>query len=195
MAYVRTEAAMIVRLKFPVLLLVCASLAACASNSPAKPESRIDPNANIGALKTFGWQPANTNLVSTDVTQRKFDENIKSAVNTDLMRKGYTMTETEPDLLIAYDLNSYEKTKSNPFSVGVGMGSWGGNVGGGVGVGTGGGVSSTQETRLTVRAVDRKTDKEVYLGTMVGTIAPGASYADVAGVVSQALKDFPAKRP
>ena len=186
---------MIVRSRFPLLLLLCASLAACMSSTPAKPESRIDPNANIGALKTFGWQPANTNLVSTDVTQRKFDENVKSAINTDLMRKGYTMAESEPDLLIAYELNSYEKTKSNPFSVGVGMGSWGGNVGGGVGVGTGGGVSSTQETRLTVRAVDRKTDKEVYLGTMTGSLAPGASYSDVAGVVSKALKDFPAKQP
>jgi len=186
---------MITRSKFPLLLLVSAMLAACMSSTPAKPESRIDPNANIGALQTFGWQPANTNLVSTDVTQRKFDENVKSAINTDLMRKGYTMSQTEPDLLIAYDLSSYEKTKSNPFSVGLGMGSWGGNVGGGVGVGTGGGTSTTQETRLTVRAVDRKTDQEVYLGTMTGSLAPGASYSDIAGVVSQALKDFPAKRP
>jgi len=184
-----------IRSKFASLFALCVALAACMNNPPAKPESRIDPNANIGALQTFGWQPANNNLVSTDIAQRKFDDDIKSAVQTDLMRKGYTLVDNNPDLLISYDVSSYEKTKSNPISVGVGMGSWGGNMGGGVGVGTGGGTTSQQETRFTVHALDRKGDRDVYLGSMTGTIAPGASYSDIAGVVSQALKDFPAKRP
>jgi hypothetical protein len=183
------------RSKFTLVIALCAALVACTTNSTAKPESRIDPNANIGGLKTFGWQPANTDLVSTDVAQRKFDENIKNAINTDMMRKGYAQVETDPDLLLSYDISAYEKSKSNPFSVGVGMGSWGGNMGGGVGVGTGGGTSSVSESRLTVHALDRKTDKEVYLGSMTGSFAPGSSYADVAGVVSQALKEFPAKHP
>jgi hypothetical protein len=189
------EAAVMNRLKFPLVIAFCAALAACMTNSGAKPESRIDPNANIGALKTFGWQPANTDLVSTDVTQRKFDENIKNAINTDMVRKGYTQVETDPDLLLSYDISAYEKSKNNPFSVGVGMGSWGGNTGGGVGVGTGGGSSTVQESRLTVHAIDSKTDKEVYLGTMTGTFAPGSSYADIAGIVSQVMKDLPAKHP
>jgi hypothetical protein len=185
---------MMARLKFLFVIAVCATLAACMTHS-AKPESRIDPNANIGALKTFGWQPANSDLVSTDVTQRKFDENVKTAINTDMMHKGYAMVDADPDLLLSYDISAYEKSKSNPFSVGVGMGSWGGNMGGGVGVGTGGGSSSVSESRLTVHALDRKTDKEVYLGTMTGEFAPGSSYSDIAGVVSQALKELPAKRP
>jgi hypothetical protein len=171
-----------------------ALLAACASNAPAKPESRIDPTANIPASKTFGWQPPSNNMVSTDVTQRKFDESVRTAIDTDLARKGYAEAAAEPDLMVSYEITAYEKTKSNPFSVGVGMGSWGGNVGGGVGVNTGGGNRTVQETRLTVRVVDRKTDKEVFLGTMVGDLAPGSSSNDITGVVSQALKDFPAKR-
>jgi Domain of unknown function (DUF4136) len=183
------------RLKFPLIIALCAALAACMTNSPAKPESRIDPNANIGASKTFGWQPANTDLVSTDIAQRKFDENVRNAINTDMVRKGYTQVATDPDLLLSYDISAYEKTKSNPFSVGVGMGGWGGNMGGGVGVGTGGGTSSVSESRLTVHAVDRNSDKEVYLGSMTGTFRAGSSYADIAGVVSQALKDLPARRP
>jgi Domain of unknown function (DUF4136) len=170
------------------------SLAACTSTAPAKPESRIDPSANIPAAKTFGWQPANSNLVSTNVTQRKFDENIHQAINTDLNRKGYVEA-ADPDLLLAYEISAYEKTKSSPLSVGIGMGSWGGNVGGSVGVGTGGRSRTVQQSRLTVRVVDRKTDKEVYLGTMTGSIAPGSSSNDISGVVSQALKDFPPRRP
>ena len=152
------------------------TLTACASTAPAKPESRIDPAANIPAARTFGWQPSKSNLVSTNVTQRKIDENIRQAITTDLMRKGYAEA-TDPDLLVDYDIGAYEKTKSNPFSVGIGMGSWGGNVGGSVGVGTGGGSRTVQQSRLTVRVVDRKTDKEVFLGTMTGNIAPGSSSA------------------
>jgi hypothetical protein len=183
------------RIVVPVFLCVFALLGGCASSAPAKPESRIDPSANIPASKTFGWQPAESNLVSTDVTQRKFDESIRDSINTDLGRKGYAQAEAEPDLLVAYEVTPYEKTKSNPFSVGIGMGSWGGNVGGGVGVGTGGGSSKVQETRLSIRVVDRKTDKEVWLGTMTSSIAPGASPNDIAGVVAQTLGDFPARRP
>ena len=183
------------RIVVPVLLFVFALLAGCTRSAPAKPESRIDPSANIPASKTFGWQPAGNNMVSTDVTQRKFDESIRDSINTNLGRKGYAEATAEPDLLVAYELTPYEKTKSNPFSVGVGMGSWGGNVGGGVGVNTGGGSRSVQETRLTIRVVDRKTDKEVWLGTMTSSIAPGASSNDVAGVVAQTLSDFPARRP
>ena len=38
--------------------------------------------------------------------------------------------------------------------------------------------------------VDRKTDKEVWLGTMTSSIGPGASPSDIAGVVAQTLGDF-----
>jgi uncharacterized protein DUF4136 len=183
------------RIAVPVLLFAFALLGGCTSSAPAKPESRIDPTANIPAAKTFGWQPAADNLVSTDVTQRKFDESIRSSINTNLGRKGYAEAATEPDLLVAYEVAPYEKTKSSPFSVGVGMGSWGGNVGGGVGVNTGGGSRSVQETRLTIRVVDRKADKEVWLGTMTSSISPGASANDIAGVVAQTMNDFPARRP
>jgi hypothetical protein len=145
------------RIAGPVFILGLALLAGCAGNAPAKPESRIDPSANIPASKTFGWQPAANNMVSTDVTQRKFDESIHDSINTNLGRKGYAQVEAEPDLLVAYDIAPYEKTKSSPFSVGVGMGSWGGNVGGGVGVGTGG-ASQRAGDASDDRVVDRKTD-------------------------------------
>ncbi len=62
------------RIVVPVLLCVLALLGGCAGSAPAKPESRIDPSANIPASKTFGWPPPANNLVSTDVTQRRFDE-------------------------------------------------------------------------------------------------------------------------
>jgi len=178
-----------------LLIATLTLLAACTSTAPAKPESKIDPSANIPAAKTFGWLPANNNMVSTDVTQRKFDESVRAAINTDLTRKGYTEATAEPDLLVSYEIAAYDKTKSSPFSIGVGMGSWGGNVGGGVGVNTGGGNRTVQESRLTVHVVDRKADKEVFAGTMTGSIAPGANSNEITGVVSQALRDFPARRP
>ena len=180
---------------FAVVALALSLLTACAQTKPSKPEASIDPNADIPAYKTFGWQPTQNTLVSTDVTQRKFDESIRAAIATDLTRKGYAETATDPDFTVAYEVVAYEATKSSPFSVGVGMGSWGGNVGTSVGVGTGGSSKSVQETRLNIRAADRKADKEVWVGTMTSGIAPGASPSDVNGVVTQTLKDFPARRP
>ena len=177
------------RLFAPVAVLLLSLLASCAQNAPAKPESSIDPTADIPALKTFGWQPATNNLVSTDVTQRKFDESIRKAISTDLSRKGYIETTTDPDILVAYEIAAYEKTKTNPFSVGVGMGSWGGNVGGSVGVGTGGNTRTVEESRLAIRAMDRKADKEIFIGTMVGNISPGAR-ASRYGPLSARRKDF-----
>jgi hypothetical protein len=134
------------RIVVPVLLCVFALLGGCASSAPAKPESRIDPSANIPASKTFGWQPAESNLVSTDVTQRKFDESIRDSINTDLGRKGYAQADAEPDLLVAYEVLVRED-EVQPVQRRCRHGQWGGNVGGGVGVGTGGGSSKVQETR------------------------------------------------
>ncbi len=180
---------------FAVAALAASLLMACAQTKPSKPEASIDPTADIPAFKTFGWQPTTNTLVSTDVTQRKFDESIRGAITTDLTRKGYVETPTDPDFTVAYETVAYEATKSSPFSVGVGMGSWGGNVGTSVGVGTGGSSKSVEETRLNIRAVDRKADKEVFIGTMTSDIAPGASPSAINAVVTQTLKDFPARRP
>src|SRR5262249_9743858 len=99
------EVATMDRLKFTLVVTLSAARDACMTNSTSKPESRIDPNPNISASKTFGWQPANTDLVSTDIAQRKFDENVKSAINTDMVRKGYTQVDADPDLLLSYDIS------------------------------------------------------------------------------------------
>ena len=183
------------RFGFPVFALTLSLLAACAHTAPGKPESKIDPTADIPASRTFGWQPATSHLVSTDVNQRNFDESVRQAIRTDLLGKGYAETTADPDLSVSYEIGAYEKSKTNPISVGVGMGSWGSNVGGSVGVGTGGGSRTVLGSRLVIRVIDRKTDKEVWLGTLTDSIAPGSSSSDISDAVSQTLKDFPAKRP
>jgi hypothetical protein len=186
-----------IRFKLTAIIATLSLIAACTNTAPAKPESQIDPTANIPQFGTFGWQPSQNNLVSTDVTQRKFDEGIRNSISTTLTRKGYAETAADPDLLVSYEIGEYDKKKSSsPFSVGVGMGSWGGNVGGGVGMSTPiGGSSATKESRLTIHVVSRKADKEVWTGTMTGSLAPGASPNDINGFVAQTLSDFPAKRP
>jgi hypothetical protein len=185
------------RFKLTVVITALSLTAACMNTAPAKPESQIDPNANIPQLNSYGWQPAQNGLVSTDVTQRKFDEGVRKAIETTLTHKGYSQTATDPDLIVSYEIGEYDKKKSSsPFSVGVGMGSWGGNVGGGVGMSTPvGGSSATKENRLTIHVVSRKADKEVWVGTMTGTLAPGSSTGDINAFVAQTLSDFPAKRP
>ncbi len=180
---------------FAVAAVALSLLVACAQTKPSKPESSIDPNADIPALKTFAWKPPTSTLVSTDIAQRKFDETIHAAITTDLTRKGYVETATDPDFTVEYEVVAYESTKSSPFNVGVGVGSWGGSVGSSVGVGTGGSSKTVQETRLNIRAADRKADKEIWVGSMTSGISPGASANEINGVVTKTLKDFPARRP
>jgi hypothetical protein len=76
------------------------------------------------------------------------------------------------------------------------MGTFGGPVG--VGVGTsapvgGGSVVATRETRLTIRAVDPKDNREVWVGT-TGDIQQGLDAVVVEKTVAGTMKEFPARR-
>ena len=86
---------------------------------------------------------------------------------------------------------------SNPVRIGVGMGSWGGNIGSEVSASVpigSEGVTTTQETRLTIRAVDQKSNREVWVGTTTGDIKQGLDAGVVEKAVAGMLDGFPARR-
>jgi hypothetical protein len=81
--------------------------------------------------------------------------------------------------------------KSNPFQVGIGMGSFGGNVGGSVNVGSPS-VKSYQEGELTIHVIDAAANKEVWYGSVSGEVDKTAlDAATVARAVGIAMQDFP----
>ena len=177
------------------LLLITALsgfIVACATTAPPRHESQSDPDTDIAAYRTFGWQQPDG---QGDAPLRLLDVHIRNAIRAELTRRGYEESDEAADFKIGYEFASWDKVKSNPFRIGIGVGSWGGNVGGSVGVGTPS-VESYQEGRLVVHAVDAQANKEVWLGTVVDRVDQSSLEADaVARVVAITMQDFPTARP
>ena len=173
-------------------------LLGCASGAGSKPESATAPGADIAGYASFGWEPAGGSPGAASPPLSIRDANIQGAIRTQLVRKGYREVEDEPDFRIRYETEAYTtEKKSNPVRIGVGVGSWGGNVGGGVStsvpVGPQG-VVAARETRLTIRAVDPKSNREVWVGTTAGEIEEGLDGGAVEKAVAGTMKGFPARR-
>jgi hypothetical protein len=56
------------------------------------------------------------------------------------------------------------------------------------------GVTTSQETRLTIRAVDQKSNREVWLGTTTGDLGEGLDAGVVDKAVAGLAHGFPARR-
>jgi len=153
------------------------------------------PDADFTSYRTFSWVESTGYGQGSSVEPlRLLDRNIRAAIAAELGKRGYAESSEGPDLRFAYESVSYEKTKSNPFRIGIGMGSWGDNVGGSVGVGTPS-VESYQEGRLVIRAIDAETNSEVWMGTVTGRQSGSTDAKEVARLVAMTLQDFPARSP
>jgi hypothetical protein len=170
----------------------------CASGAPSGTSSTTAPGTNLADYTTFGWQKA------SDPSQGALsilDNNIHEAIRANLVEKGYREVESDPELWIGFERATtvVEKaSKPSPVRIGVGIGSWGGPVGVGAGtsvpVGRSGGAETEQETRLTIRAVDARTDQEVWAGSSTGAIREDLESGAIDKVVDGTLAEFPTKR-
>jgi hypothetical protein len=175
------------------VLLLCALLG-CASGGGTKSESTSAPGADVAVLQTFAVQAPGESPLSIA------DARIRDAIRAELGEKGYREVAQAPDLLVSFEATQAiaERQKESPFRVGVGMGSYGGPVG--VGVGTSmpvgkGSVETTAETRLRIRAVDPKQNREVWLGEATREMDASFDSSKVEQLVDAALSDFPRHRP
>jgi hypothetical protein len=180
-----------------VVLLVL--LQGCATGEQ-KPDSVTSPGSDIPAYATFSWPALGGGGATTTTPPLSIlDTNIHDAIRAQLIAKGYREVETNPDFIVTYDVAPYqvEKKSSPPVSIGIGVGSWGGNVGGGVGTSVGvGGGQGTESTmnRLTIRAADGKSGKEVWVGTTTSDIKQGLDASAVDKAVAGTMAGFPARR-
>ena len=164
-------------------------LAACMTHEPPKAESQAAPDANFASYRTFAWadRPSDAPPITL------YEQRIRTAIAGEMTKRGYQEVAQKPDLRITYETLHQDKVKSNPVSFGIGMGSFGGNTGGGVGVNTSG-VDSYTEGRLNVRVVDAETNKEVWLGTVVGRMkGEGATDKEIQPFVAMAMEQFPTR--
>jgi hypothetical protein len=179
------------------LLLLLSVLLGCAGSGSLKSESTTAPGADVSSYATFSLQ-AFGESAGGEQPQSIADANIQNSIRRQLIEKGYREVAEHPDLLVGYQATGYTAEKvTSPVRFGVGLGSFGGPVG--VGVDTsvpvgGGKVETTQETRLTIRAVDPKGNKEVWVGTTTGNISQGRDANLVEKAVAGALAKIPDRR-
>jgi len=179
-----------IRTRLGVALCATLLLGACAS-TPPQPESMRDPNANWASYATFGWAPT-PGVDRTDQPLLLLDQNIRSAIATEMQRRGYSES-ANPDLRITYQTSSKDVVESNPVRVGVGVGSWGGSFGGSVNVGSPS-VRNYREGTLVIHAIDSARNAEVWQGRVSGKMTKGSTEAAaVATAVAAAMKDFPVR--
>ena len=170
-----------------------ALIGGCAS-TPAEPQQMRDPQADFSAFKTFAWH-ADSGASKSDQPVSLVDGYIRTAITTELTRKGYVEAAagTAPDLRVEFEAVSAEKIKSNPFRVGVGVGSYGSNAGGSVGVGSSS-VKNVKEGTLVIHVIDPARNAEVWRGTASRELGKGnIEPAAVQSVVADVLSDFPAR--
>jgi hypothetical protein len=181
-----------------LLFIPLAALLGCASGAPSNTSSVTAPGTDIAAYETFGWQAASN---PSEAPLTILDGNIQEAIRARLLEKGYREVANDPDLRISFETTTVvaeKASKPSPVRIGVGVGSWGGPVGVGAGtsvpVGRPGGAVTEQETRLTIRAVDPTTNREVWIGSSTGEITEDMESGAIEKVVTGTLAEFPKKR-
>ena len=180
-------------LKYPraLGLILIVLLAGCTTPPRPDHQSQTAPDANFAAYRTFGWQPPPA--ASSDEPLRLLDTNIRTAIRAEMTKRGYTEVQDDPQLRVAYETAADEKLKSNPFRIGIGLGSFGSNMGGSVNVGSPS-VQSYREGRLIIHVVDAAANRELWYGSIAGSIGKGSLDADaVARAVALAMQDLPAR--
>ena len=179
-------------------LLLLTSLA-CASGRASQTESATAPGADIAAYASFAWLPPGD--VGEGGAERPLsiaDANLYSAIRKQLVEKGYREVELDPDFRIGFETAAQIKEKASPpVEIGVGMGSWSGSFGSSVStslpVGSGR-VTTTAETRITIRAVDPKSHREVWVGSTTRDIQQGLDANVVEKAVAGLMDGFPSRR-
>lgn len=162
----------------------------CSTTTPV--QSMKDPQADFSAFSTFAWDGSQeAQGAAQPVTI--LDSNIRAAIVSELKNKGYleAAAGARPDLILQYQTGAAEMIKSNPFSIGIGMGSYGSSGGAGVGMSTPSARNVTQG-KLIFRAIDPTRNTEVWNGSVSRELGKeGPDQELIRSAVAELLANFP----
>jgi len=177
--------------RFATNLVLMSLVLGCAGSAQPKPQWVTAPDTDIPGLATFTWADTAGGPPLTIL-----DTQVRNALRAELLKKGYAESSDAPDFVVTYETDIFETAKkSNPVSIGIGMGSWGSNVGGSVGtsVGVGGDKAPRLQHRLTIHALDPESDRELWIGNTTTFEVP-ADASVVEQAVAGVMAGFPDKR-
>jgi hypothetical protein len=179
-----------------LVTLVCAAVLAPAAALAQKVSYDYEKSANFAAFKTYAHKEG------TKVGQQLIDDRIVAAIDAELAAKGFTKTESNPDVFVVYHI-AFDKQKDiSTFSSGYGggYGPYGWGWGGG---GWAGGTTSTQVRdiligTLVIDMADAKKGQLAWrgMGTKeVNTQAnPEKRDKSINSAVKKIFKNYPPKR-
>ena len=158
-----------------------------------KPESMRDPRPISRPTRLLVGESMNPEVSGKPLSL--LDNTFVPAITTELKPRGYeeVAAGATADLLVAFDTARADTVKCRPFSVGVGVGSWGGS--GAVGSVPAARASRRQEGTLVVHAIARHAKlkcgraRDARFGK--GNVEP----AVVRGAVADVFRDFPSEAP
>jgi len=171
------------RMTTAVLFLV--ALSGCASTKDSKPQWVQASDVDVAAFSKYGWAEGFREPPVTII-----DKQIRDSLQAELLKKGYVESDDAPDFLMTYEaVEEQVVERKNPVNIGIGVGTWGSNVGGSVGtsVDVGEGDRVRQQQRVTIRALDPGSKREIWVGQTVPLPErPDAAAVDraVVGVMS-----------
>jgi len=175
----------------------CLALTACETQN-IKTRSQTDPSANLSGYHTYGFvaEPGtNKGGYSTPITTY-----FKTAITREMNARGYTQSDSSPDLLINFNTNAREKVdiRSSPsMSMGVGYGY--GYYGYRGGMYTGGTDVETVRYKAgtaNIDVVDAAQKKLVWEGVAEGKITDKmmeSPQATIDTVIADMFAQYPAK--
>jgi len=180
---------------FRTVFIIALALTMAACSSGAKIYVNKDPNTNLGAFYTFGFESS----LGTD--RDNGNQTLLSQFFVDSTRKqmelrGYTYTTETPDIIINFYVSTKEKirTTSAP-AVGGYYGYRGGFYGAYGGYETN--IQQYTEGTVTIDLVNNSTDKLFWEGTAVGRITSEVDenlQEAVSTVVEDIFKKYPTQQ-
>ena len=177
-----------------MLAFVVAVLVAACTTAPTGPESMLDAQADFNSYETFGWG-AQASSAAQGEPMSMVETAIRAAIVAEMKSRGYVEAPVgrDPDLLIDYAATRTDKVKSNPFRIGIGVGSYGSHGGASIGTSTSG-VRNVTEGSLVIQAVDSARNAEVWRSRVSRELDKGGVDTEqVNSVIAEVFGDFPAR--
>jgi hypothetical protein len=173
------------KLLLPIFIMIIA-----ASCSTIKVSSDYDKTAGFSAYKTYAFTQEALNIALDDLNRNR----LINAVTTELTAKGFTKTESNPDVLIDIKIKAEQKQTATATSSG--------GYGGGYGYRWGGGFSTTQinydtytDGTLFIDMIDASKKQLVWQGRGTKTIDQDANQDKREKNINYAVQQIFSKYP
>ena len=177
------------------MLCTVASLLLPTSLRAQKVRTDYDHAANFEKYKTYKWVTVN----NTEQVNQLVDQRIRSAIDAQLAKEGFTKSEDNPDLLVDYQASITKQTQLTTINNGGGGPGWGMGPRWGYGWGNSG-ISTTTSSSipigtLAIDLMDPQQKQLVFRGVATDTLSdkPEKNTGKIDKAVTKIFAKYPPK--